>query len=126
MRHRDGEADALERVAFLQLGAGGDGGLELGSEFAVERRHLARDAPQAGRAVTVNAILALPAQGVRSSAIRLPRTVHNQGKGGFAGPLGPIFATDQPASSEHTRRTLNWTPTHPSLLDDLELVERSQ
>ena len=36
------------------------------------------------------------------------------------GPLGPIFAMDQPASSDHTREALGWQPTHPSLLDDLE------
>ena len=39
------------------------------------------------------------------------------------GPLGPIFATDQPSSSAHTRTALGWEPTHPSLLADLELIE---
>ena len=39
------------------------------------------------------------------------------------GPLGPIFATDQPASSVHTRQTLGWEPTHASLLEDLENIE---
>ncbi len=39
------------------------------------------------------------------------------------GTLGPIFATDQPASSAHTRATLGWQPTHPSLLADLENLE---
>jgi nucleoside-diphosphate-sugar epimerase len=39
------------------------------------------------------------------------------------GPLGPIFATDQPSSSTHTRETLGWEPTHPSLLEDLENIE---
>ena len=29
------------------------------------------------------------------------------------------YAADAPASSAHTRRLLGWTPTHPSLLDDL-------
>jgi hypothetical protein len=108
----------------------------------------------------------------------MPRTVHNQGNGGFAGmltqiarrnrvsgypgdgtqrwpavhaldaavhdiaavigrrlgqpvetvptetygPLGPIFATDQPSSSTHTRKTLGWEPIHPSLLEDLENI----
>ena len=39
------------------------------------------------------------------------------------GPFGPIFAMDQPASSAHTRASLGWTPTHPSLLDDLENLQ---
>jgi hypothetical protein len=39
------------------------------------------------------------------------------------GPLGPVFAADQPASSAHTRTALGWEPTHPSLLDDLENIE---
>ncbi|GAA2752570.1 SDR family oxidoreductase [Amnibacterium kyonggiense] len=36
------------------------------------------------------------------------------------GPLGPIFAADQPSSSAITRAELGWTPTHPTLLEDLE------
>jgi nucleoside-diphosphate-sugar epimerase len=39
------------------------------------------------------------------------------------GPLGPIFATDQPASSTYTREVLAWAPTHPSLLQDLENIQ---
>jgi hypothetical protein len=38
------------------------------------------------------------------------------------GPLGPIFATDQPSSSPYTRRALGWEPKHPGLLDDLENI----
>jgi nucleoside-diphosphate-sugar epimerase len=149
-------------------------------------------------------VLDLASRGVRSSAVRLPRTVHNEGRGGFAGlltemarrsgvsgypadgtqrwpavhaldaavlfrlvlenapagtawhavsdqgdavrdiatvigrrlglpveaipletfgPLGPIFATDQPSSSAHTRQTLGWEPRHPSLLEDLENIQ---
>ena len=34
------------------------------------------------------------------------------------GPLGPIFATDQPSSSTHTREALGWEPKHPSLLEE--------
>jgi nucleoside-diphosphate-sugar epimerase len=39
------------------------------------------------------------------------------------GPLGPIFSTDQPASSVHTREALGWEPTHPNLLEDLERIQ---
>lgn len=34
--------------------------------------------------------------------------------------LAGYFATDVPASSAHTRALLGWTPTHPTLLEDLE------
>jgi hypothetical protein len=39
------------------------------------------------------------------------------------GPLGPIFATDQPSSSIYTQETLGWVPKHPSLLQDLENIQ---
>ena len=38
-------------------------------------------------------------------------------------PLGPIFATDQPSSSNHTRKALGCEPTHLSLLEDLENIQ---
>jgi len=157
-----------------------------------------------GRGRAVMAVLDLASRGVRSSAVRMPRTVHNEGRGGFAGmlteiarrtrvsgypgdgtqrwpavhaldaavlfrlalelapagtawhavadegdavrdiaavigrrlelpvqtvpsetygPLGPIFAADQPSSSTHTRKTLGWEPTHPGLLEDLENIQ---
>jgi nucleoside-diphosphate-sugar epimerase len=172
---------------------------------STEADPLPTDGPVGGRSRTVMAILGLASQGVRSTALRLPRTVHNEGSGGFAGmltqiarrtgvsgypgdgaqrwpavhaldaavlfrlaleqapagsawhavadegdavrdiaavigrrlglpvesvaqetygPLGPIFATDQPSSSAVTRETLGWTPTHPSLLEDLENIQR--
>ncbi|MEC3953647.1 SDR family oxidoreductase [Nocardia sp. CDC153] len=162
------------------------------------------EGPVGGRGRSVMAVLELAAQGVRSSAVRLPRTVHNEGKGGFAGiltesarrtgvagypgdgaqrwpavhaldaaalfrlalehapagtvwhavadegdavrdmagvigrrldlpvksvpsetfgPLGEIFALDQPSSSAHTQRELGWRPTHPGLLADLENIQ---
>ncbi|MDO9396320.1 MAG: SDR family oxidoreductase [Herbiconiux sp.] len=165
---------------------------------------LPTDGPVGGRSITVNRTLGLASQGVRTSAIRLPRTVHNEGEGGFAGlltgiarqsgvsgypgdgsqrwpavhaldaavlfrlalegapagsawhavadegdtvldivtvigrrlglpvaarpveefgPIGPVFTTDQPASSARTRAELGWEPTHPALLDDLELIQ---
>ena len=39
------------------------------------------------------------------------------------GPLGEIFATDQPSTSARTRAALGWQPVHPSLLADLENIE---
>jgi nucleoside-diphosphate-sugar epimerase len=165
---------------------------------------LPTDGPVGGRGRAVMTALALAGRGVRSAAIRLPRTVHNQGQGGFAGlltdiarrtgvsgypgdgtqrwpavhaldaatlfrvaleqapastswhavadegdavrdiaavigrrlglpveavpqetygPLGPIFTTDQPSSSTHTREALGWQPTHPGLLADLEHIQ---
>jgi nucleoside-diphosphate-sugar epimerase len=171
---------------------------------STETDPLPTDGPVGGRSVAVNAVLGLASRGVRSTAIRLPRTVHNQGTGGFAGlltmiarqsgvsgypgdgtqrwpavhaldaavlfrlaleraeagtawhavadegdqvrdiaavigrrlgvpvepvpvetygPLGLIFATDQPSSSAYTRETLGWEPKHPSLLEDLENIQ---
>jgi nucleoside-diphosphate-sugar epimerase len=53
-----------------------------------------------GRGRSVDALLALAHQGVRATAVRMPRTVHHEGRGGFAGLL-----TDQ------ARRT--GVSTHP-------------
>ena len=171
---------------------------------ATETDPLTTDGPVGGRARSVTAMLELASRGVRTSAVRMPRTVHNQGTGGFAGlltqlarlsrvsgypgdgsqrwpavhaldaavlfrlalenatagtswhavadegdavrdiaevigrrlgvpvqpvpeetygPLGRIFATDQPASSAITREALGWEPVHPSLLEDLENIQ---
>ncbi|WP_405944001.1 SDR family oxidoreductase [Streptomyces sp. NBC_00932] len=162
------------------------------------------DGPVGGRGRAVTAALGLGSRGVRSAAVRLPRTVHHRGAGGFAGmltgiarrtgvsgypgdgaqrwpavhaldaavlfrlalehapagsswhavadegdevrdiaavigrrlnlpvesvpaetygPLGPIFATDQPSSSAHTRQVLGWEPKQPGLLEDLENIQ---
>ena len=48
------------------------------------------DGPVGGRGKTVTALLDLAAQGLHSTAVRLPRTVHNRGDGGFAGLLTGI------------------------------------
>lgn len=171
---------------------------------STEADPLRTDGPVGGRARSVMAVLALASRGVRCSAVRLPRTVHSNGGGGFAGMLteiarrtrvsgypgdgtqrwpavhaldaavllrlaleqapagtswhavadegdavrdiaavigrrlglpvetvpaetygllAPIFATDQPSSSTHTRKALGWEPTHPSLLEDLENIQ---
>ena len=171
---------------------------------STEADPLPTDGPVAGRSLAVTAALDLAAQGARTSAIRLPRTVHNNGAGGFAemltgiarqtgvsgypgdgtqrwpavhtldaavlfrlalenaeagtawhavadegdavrdiaevigrrlglpvasvpeetyGPIGPVFAADQPSSSARTRQALGWEPTHPALLADLENIQ---
>jgi nucleoside-diphosphate-sugar epimerase len=54
---------------------------------STETDPLPTDGPVGGRGRSVNALLALAAHGVRTSAVRMPRTVHNEGKGGFAGLL---------------------------------------
>ncbi|MET0952246.1 MAG: SDR family oxidoreductase [Aeromicrobium sp.] len=162
------------------------------------------DGPVGGRGRTVVAMLELSSRKVRVSAVRLPRTVHHNGDGGFAGiltqiarssgvsgypgdgnqrwpavhaldaavlfrlalesapagsawhavddegdavrdiaevigrrlgvpteqvptetfgPVGEIFAMDQPSSSAATREALGWSPTHLSLLADLENIQ---
>jgi len=164
----------------------------------------ATDGPVGQRARAVGAGLALAGSGVRAAVVRIPRTAHEDGRGGFAGlvtdqarrtgvagypgtgtqrwpavhardaaslyrlvlesapagttwhavadegdavldiatvigrrlglpvrpvpesdfgPYGPIFALDQPSSSAHTRAVLGWSPTHPGLLEDLELLQ---
>ncbi|MFI5820382.1 SDR family oxidoreductase [Streptomyces rishiriensis] len=171
---------------------------------SVESDPVPTDGPVGGRGRAVTSVLGLSSRGVRSSAVRLPRTVHNQGSGGFAGlltgiarrtgvsgypgdgaqrwpavhaldaavlirlaleqaeagtswhavadegdkvrdiatvigrrlglpvesvpaetfgPLGRIFASDQPSSSAYTRQVLSWEPKHPSLLEDLENIQ---
>lgn len=171
---------------------------------ATEADPIPTEGPVGGRGRAVMGVLDLAAHGVRSSAVRLPRTVHNEGTGGFAGlltgmarrsgvsgypgdgtqrwpavhardaavlfrlalekadagtawhavddegdrvrdiaevigrrlglpvqsvpvetfgPLGAVFAADQPASSAHTRQALGWEPKHPSLLADLENLQ---
>jgi nucleoside-diphosphate-sugar epimerase len=45
------------------------------------------DGPVGGRGRSVNALLELASRGVRATAVRMPRTVHNRGMGGFAGLL---------------------------------------
>ncbi len=54
---------------------------------STEADPLPTDGPVGGRGRSVNALLALASRGVRATAVRMPRTVHNEGKGGFAGLL---------------------------------------
>jgi len=54
---------------------------------STEADPLPTDGPVGGRSRSVMALLDLASRGVRSTAVRMPRTVHNEGKGGFAGLL---------------------------------------
>jgi nucleoside-diphosphate-sugar epimerase len=206
------ESAALEALGDALVGTGKplvtvSGTPHTPGRPSTEDDPLPTDGPVAGRGVSVNRTLALASRGVRSSAIRLPRTVHNEGEGGFAGlltqiarqtgvagypgdgdqrwpavhaldaavlfrlalenapggtawhavadegdavrdivtvigrqlglpvesrpvesfgPIGPVFAADQPASSARTRAELGWEPIHPSLLTDLEKLEKAR
>ncbi|AJE44347.1 SDR family oxidoreductase [Streptomyces nodosus] len=57
---------------------------------STEADPVSTDGPVGGRGRAVTAILELASRGVRSTAVRLPRTVHNEGTGGFAGLLTDI------------------------------------
>jgi nucleoside-diphosphate-sugar epimerase len=54
---------------------------------ATETDPLPVDGPVGGRGRSVMTLLDLASRGVRSTAVRMPRTVHDEGKGGFAGLL---------------------------------------
>lgn len=47
-------------------------------------------------------------------------TIAPEDAAGHFGWLGSFFGADVPASSELTRKRMQWQPTHPGLLDDLE------
>ncbi|MEU9731702.1 SDR family oxidoreductase [Streptomyces sp. NPDC048002] len=203
------ESAALEALGEALVGSGRplvtcSGTPYVPGRASTEADPLMTEGPLGGRATAVTSILDLASRGVRSSAVRLPRTVHHHGSGGFAGlltdiarrtglsgypgdgtqrwpavhaldaaalfrlalehaeagtawhavgdegdqvrdiaavigrrlglpvesvpaesfgPLGQIFASDQPSSSAYTRQTLGWEPKHLSLLEDLENIQ---
>jgi nucleoside-diphosphate-sugar epimerase len=78
---------------------------------STESDPLPTDGPVGGRGRTVNAVLALADQGVRSTAVRLPRTVHNNGAGGFAGLLTQI-ARQSGVSGYPGDGTQRWPAVH--------------
>jgi len=54
---------------------------------STEADPLPTEGPVGGRGRSVMTLLDRASRGVRSMAVRMPRTVHNEGKGGFAGLL---------------------------------------
>lgn len=58
--------------------------------FSTESDSVILDGPVGGRNRAVTAVLQLASQGVRTVAVRMPRTVHNEGRGGFAGLMTDI------------------------------------
>jgi nucleoside-diphosphate-sugar epimerase len=64
-----------------------------------------------GRGRAVGAVLDLASRGVRSTAVRMPRTVHNEGAGGFAGLLTQI-ARGSGVSGYPGDGTQRWPAVH--------------
>jgi nucleoside-diphosphate-sugar epimerase len=202
------EAAAMRVLGEALVGTGkpivtASGTPAVAGRASTEHDELSAAGPVAGRFESARALFALADRGVRVTSVRLPRTVHRDGTGGFAGlltqrarttgvvaypgdgtqrwpavhaldaavlfrlalenapagtawhavadegvpvrsiaeviaarldlpieqqpadafgTLGGVFTVDQPSSSAHTRSALNWTPTHPPLLDDLATI----
>lgn len=205
----DEESTALAALGEELVGSGRplvtvSGTPAVPGRASTEEDPLSTEGLVGGRSRAVARALELADRGVRSAAVRMPRTVHNNGTGGFAGlltdtarrsgrsgypggggqrwpavhaldaavlfrlvlekaragtawhavrdegdavrdiaavigrrlgvpeepvaeeafgPLGAVFATDQPASSARTREELSWQPTRPHLLEDLENIQ---
>jgi nucleoside-diphosphate-sugar epimerase len=86
------EGTAMSTLGDALVGTGKPYVVVSGTPWAVGRPSIESDplpheGPVAGRALSVEAALALSSRGVRSSAVRMPRTVHEGGEGGFAGLL---------------------------------------
>lgn len=86
------ESAALDALGLALVGTGKPLVTVSGTPVAAGRPStesdpLPTDGPVGGRSRSVNRTLALADQGVRATAVRLPRTVHNDGTGGFAGLL---------------------------------------
>jgi nucleoside-diphosphate-sugar epimerase len=78
---------------------------------STEADPLPTDGPVGGRGRAVTAVLGLASRGVRSTAVRMPRTVHNQGTGGFAGLLTNI-ARQSGVSGYPGDGTQRWPAVH--------------
>ncbi|SDW41293.1 Nucleoside-diphosphate-sugar epimerase [Amycolatopsis xylanica] len=78
---------------------------------STEADSIPAEGPLGGRGRAVMGVLDLASRGVRSSAVRLPRTVHNNGAGGFAGVLTGI-ARRTGVSGYPADGTQRWPAVH--------------
>ncbi|MGB3351920.1 MAG: SDR family oxidoreductase [Mycobacterium sp.] len=86
------ETAALEAMGNEFLGSGRPIVVASGTPWIAGRASTEADPPPTegpvgGRGRAVVTLLGLASQGVRSVAVRIPRTAHDDGKGGFAGVL---------------------------------------
>ena len=86
------EAAALGALGEVLTGSGRplvtvSGTPQVPGRASTEDDPISTEGPVGGRARSVMGVLALAEHGVKTNAVRLPRTVHNQGNGGFAGLL---------------------------------------
>jgi len=86
------EADAMATLGTALVGTDKplvtvSGTPWVAGRASTEADPLPTEGPIASRAAAVTALLALSSEGVRASAVRMPRTVHEDGHGGFAGLL---------------------------------------
>jgi nucleoside-diphosphate-sugar epimerase len=72
---------------------------------------VATDGPVGGRGRAITAVLDLASRRVRSTAVRMPRTVHNEGQGGFAGLLTAV-ARQTGVSGYPGDGTQRWPAVH--------------
>jgi nucleoside-diphosphate-sugar epimerase len=80
-------------------------------KVSTETDPLPLEGPVGGRGRTVMATLGLASRGVRAAAVRMPRTVHNDGDGGFAGLLTGI-ARQSGVSGYVGDGTQRWPAVH--------------
>ena len=78
---------------------------------ATEDDPLPTEGPVARRSSTVTTTLALASHGVRAAAVRMPRTVHADGQGGFAGLLTD-FARRTGVAGHPGDGTQRWPAVH--------------
>jgi len=86
------ETDALETMGAELVGSDRPIVVASGTPWIVGRASTesdppATEGPVGGRGRAVQALLGLASQGVRAAAVRIPRTAHDDGNGGFAGIL---------------------------------------